>query len=71
MIEMAIDTPKECKPGALAFALPYEGVRITVFYDRVQQMTAPVVTPTVLAHGSSTRLRMSCKGAITTRRAAS
>jgi hypothetical protein len=43
-------TPAQLKPGALAYALPYEGVHINVFYDRVQAATEPELTPNVLAH---------------------
>jgi hypothetical protein len=37
-------------PGALAFALPYEGVHITVFYDRIHKEFAPDLAPALLAH---------------------
>jgi hypothetical protein len=37
------------KPGALAYALPYEGSHIVVFWDRVQATTGPRV-PALLAH---------------------
>lgn len=50
VVEIVTDTPRELKPGALAFARPYEGVHITVFYDRVQAATEPELTPNVLAH---------------------
>jgi hypothetical protein len=50
MIEIVTDTPRELKPGALAFARPYEGVHIDVFYDRVRAATEPELTPNVLAH---------------------
>jgi hypothetical protein len=44
-------TPAELMPGALAYALPYEGTHIVIFYDRVQ---AAVVDPdratTLMAH---------------------
>lgn len=50
VVEMVTGTPKERTPGALAFALPYEGVHIQVFYDRVQTATDPELTPNVLAH---------------------
>ena len=30
-------TPKSFHPGALAYAFPYEGVHIEVFYDRIAQ----------------------------------
>ena len=50
VVEMITDTPSELKPGALAFARPYEGVHINVFYDRVRAATEPELTPNVLAH---------------------
>ena len=50
MVEIVTDTPRELKSGALAFALPYEGVHIKIFYDRVQAATDPELTPNVLAH---------------------
>ena len=49
-VEMVSDTPRERTPDALAFSLPYEGVHITVFYDRVRQRTQPDLTPILLAH---------------------
>jgi len=49
VVEMVTGIPREL-PGALAFAYPYEGVHINVFYDRVQEATEPQLTPTVLAH---------------------
>jgi hypothetical protein len=50
VVEMTTETPRLRLPGALAFALPYEGVHINVFYDRVQALTGPELTPNVLAH---------------------
>jgi hypothetical protein len=50
VVEMITDTPRELKPGALAFARPYEGVHIDVFYDRIHEATEPELTPNVLAH---------------------
>jgi hypothetical protein len=50
VVEMITDTPRKLKPGALAFARPYEGVHITLFYDRVRAATEPELTPNVLAH---------------------
>ncbi len=50
VVEMITDTPRELKPGALAFARPYEGVHINVFYDRVRAATEAGLTPNVLAH---------------------
>jgi hypothetical protein len=34
-ISLSLNTPKDLAPGALAYALPYEGVHIEVFYDRM------------------------------------
>jgi len=50
VIEMATDTPRAQMPDALAYALPYEGVHITVFYDRVRLAGDVQSTPNVLAH---------------------
>jgi hypothetical protein len=50
VVEIVTDTPRELKPGALAFARPFEGVHIKVFYDRVQAVTEPELTPNLLAH---------------------
>ena len=50
VVEMMTETPLQLKPGALAFARPYEGVHVNVFYDRVQAATEPELTPNVLAH---------------------
>lgn len=44
------DVPSSNHPGALAFALPYEGFHITVFYDRIQKGFPPNLAPTILAH---------------------
>ncbi len=37
-------------PGALAYALPYEGSHIVVFYDRVEKSIEPSDVPSLLAH---------------------
>jgi hypothetical protein len=41
-ISFSTSTPAKLMPGALAYALPYEGTHIVIFYDRVQ---AAVVDP--------------------------
>lgn len=38
-IKLQFDTPENMKPGALAYALPYEGTHIVVFYDRISTNT--------------------------------
>ncbi len=50
VVEIVAATSSQLKPGALAFARPYEGVHIDVFYDRVRAATEPELTPNVLAH---------------------
>ena len=37
-------------PGAFAYALPFEGTHIVVFYDRVQRRVDPARMPLLLAH---------------------
>ena len=35
LVSLSLNTPKDLYPGALAYALPFEGVHIQVFYDRI------------------------------------
>ena len=49
-IEFSERTPSDFRPGSVAFALPYEGIHITVFYDRINRTTAADLMPTVLGH---------------------
>jgi hypothetical protein len=42
-------TPKSFHPGALAYAFPYEGVHIEVFYDRIAQAD-PGLLPSLMAN---------------------
>jgi hypothetical protein len=42
-------TPKTFHPGALAYAFPYEGVHIEVFYDRIAQ-SDPALLPSLMAN---------------------
>ena len=46
-IQLATNTPKDEKPGALAYAKPYEGVHIVVFWDRIDFGAGPA---SLLAH---------------------
>jgi|NGEPerStandDraft_6_1074524.scaffolds.fasta_scaffold131110_1 hypothetical protein len=46
-IELVSGTPADRMPGALAYARPYEGTHITVFFDRIEESERP---STVLAH---------------------
>jgi len=51
-IELATDTPANLLPGALGSALPYEGVHIRMFYDRIRSdvVTRSVLLAHVLVH---------------------
>jgi hypothetical protein len=49
-IEFSERTPSDYRPGSVAFSLPYEGVHITVFYDRISKTTLADLVPTVLGH---------------------
>src|SRR5215470_4729282 len=42
LITFADDEPADLFPGALAYALPYEGTHIVVFYDRVKNRPGSV-----------------------------
>jgi hypothetical protein len=41
VVELVTRTPPDLKPGAMAYALPYEGVHIRVFFDRIAPAPAP------------------------------
>jgi hypothetical protein len=43
-------TPKSERPGAYAYALPYEGSDIVVYYDRISAYQVRTAIPTLLAH---------------------
>ena len=48
-IDLARNTPKTFQAGALAYAMPYEGTNIRVFYDRIDNH-GPEFVPRLLAH---------------------
>lgn len=53
IVDLRDETPSEYHPGALAFALPYEGVHLVVFCDRVSRTDAvrpEIMLAHVLAH---------------------
>jgi len=51
VIDFATNTPPSQYPGALAYALPYEGTHIVVMLDRIQKKAAgPAQVSPVLAH---------------------
>jgi hypothetical protein len=49
-IGLTDDTPAKLMPGALAYALPYEGINIRVFVDRVLNIVGERTLPYLLAH---------------------
>jgi hypothetical protein len=49
-VEFSQTTPASQFSGALAYALPYEGTHIVVFYDRVQRAVEPKRVVFLLAH---------------------
>ena len=49
-ITLASRAPEGFTPGAMAFALPYERVHVTVFWDRVQHAKSFVSPSVLLAH---------------------
>jgi hypothetical protein len=42
--------PATLKPGALAYAQPYEGTYIEIFYDRISGNWEPGMVPVILTH---------------------
>jgi hypothetical protein len=48
VVSLMTSTPRTFHPGALAYALPYEGVHIQVFYDRIAQ-SDPDLVPSLMA----------------------
>lgn len=49
-VSLSMKTEETLRPGALAYALPYEGTHIVVFYDRIQRMGSLRNAPRVMAH---------------------
>jgi hypothetical protein len=50
VIRLAEQTPADYLPGVLAFARVYEGVHITVFWDRIERQPRFAPPVVVLAH---------------------
>ena len=50
VISYSHHTPKELRPGALATALPFEGIHIEIFYDRILDVQAAVRPADHLGH---------------------
>jgi hypothetical protein len=49
-VTIADGTPANQLPGALAYALPYEGTHVVVFYDRIKGQVDDSMVPRLLAH---------------------
>ena len=49
-VSISDNTPANQLPGALAYALPYEGTHIVVFYDRIKGQVEGSMVPRLLAH---------------------
>lgn len=49
-IRLSQQTPDTMRPGTLAYALPYEGTHVRVFYDRIAENAARDLVPILLAH---------------------
>ena len=47
---LAEKAPESSHPGALAYALPYQGGQVVVFLDRVRATVPPSGAPALLAH---------------------
>ena len=50
IVQLKQNTPDGFHPGALALTKPFEGVHITIFYDRIQRMDLPSLTCRLVAH---------------------
>jgi hypothetical protein len=53
LVSLAEVAPASDHPGAMAYAMPYEGTHIVVFYDRIRIRSAgvaPNALPVLLAH---------------------
>ena len=50
MVSFTDNTPTDLQPGALAYALPYEGTHIRVFYDRITETCDRALVPSLLGH---------------------
>ena len=47
VVTLVRGTPKSSNPKALAYSLPFEGIHITIFFDRIEDSPTPA---TLLAH---------------------
>jgi hypothetical protein len=50
IIQMEMNTPKSFPPDAIGRSLPFEGVHVSIFYDRIRQMNRERLPTLLLAH---------------------
>jgi len=50
VVTVSLETPPNQRPGALAYALPFDRTRVVLFYDRVRSAAGPAVAPSLLGH---------------------
>lgn len=49
-IDYSYRTPDDLMPGSWAYARPYEGIHIVVFYDRIVKRNRPDLVATTMGH---------------------
>ena len=50
VVTVSLATPEDRHPGALAYAMPFEGTHIVLFYDRVRHAVRPSIAPFLVGH---------------------
>ena len=50
VVTVSLQTRPDEHAGALAYALPFEGRRVVLFYDRVLSAASPALVPRLLGH---------------------
>jgi hypothetical protein len=50
VVKISANAPAPLRPGALAYALPFEGRHIQVFYDRIESLCNGEMVDVLLAH---------------------
>lgn len=50
LVTLSLETSPNQHAGALAYARPFDGTRVVVFYDRVLSAVSPAVAPWLLGH---------------------
>ena len=50
LVSISMQTPPDLYPGALAYSLPFEGVHVRLFFDRLAGAESLCPRPVLLAH---------------------